>query len=61
LLVALGGVLGLAGLVNPGRRVEAVDCSGGQLVGQTVEGSRQSPCDWPRQARESSTPAPSSA
>jgi EmrB/QacA subfamily drug resistance transporter len=45
-LVALGGILGLIGIVNPRRRVEARDCPGGQLVGVTREGSRQSPCDW---------------
>ena len=32
-LVALGGVLGLFGIVNPRRRVEAADCPGGQLAG----------------------------
>jgi EmrB/QacA subfamily drug resistance transporter len=47
-LVALGGVLGLVGIVNPRRRVEAQDCPGGQLVGATREGARQSPCDWGR-------------
>lgn len=52
-LVALGGVLGLAGLVNPRRRVEAADCPGGQLAGATGEGARHSPCDWQRQAEES--------
>ncbi len=45
-LVALGGTLGLIGIVNPRRRVEAEDCPGGQLVGMTREGARQSPCDW---------------
>ena len=45
-LVALGGVLGLAGIRNPRRRVAAVDCPGGQLVGHPREGARQSPCDW---------------
>jgi EmrB/QacA subfamily drug resistance transporter len=45
-LVALGGVLGLVGIVNPRRRVEAEDCPGGQLVGMSREGARQSPCDW---------------
>jgi EmrB/QacA subfamily drug resistance transporter len=45
-LVALGGVLGLVGIVNPRRRVEAADCAGGQLVGHPREGARQSPCDW---------------
>ncbi len=33
ILVALGGVLGLIGIVNPRRRVEAADCPGGQLAG----------------------------
>ncbi|MEA2365842.1 MAG: hypothetical protein QOI32_1354 [Thermoleophilaceae bacterium] len=36
-LVALGGLLGLVGLVNPAREVKACDCPGGQLVGATVE------------------------
>ena len=34
-LVALGGVLGLVGIVNPRRRVEAEECPGGQLVGMS--------------------------
>jgi EmrB/QacA subfamily drug resistance transporter len=45
-LVGLGGVLGLIGIQNPRRRVEARDCPGGQLVGVSREGARQSPCDW---------------
>ena len=32
-LVVLGGVLGLAGIVNPRRRVAAEGCAGGQIVG----------------------------
>ena len=59
-LVALGGVLGLIGIVNPRRRVEAADCAGGQLVGVTSEAARQSPCDWqrpPGAAREATAPA----
>jgi hypothetical protein len=51
-LVALGGILGLAGIQNPRRRVAAEDCAGGQLAGVPNEGARQSPCDWQRQARE---------
>jgi EmrB/QacA subfamily drug resistance transporter len=39
-LVALGGVLGLAGIVNPRREVEASGCPGGQLVGATQEAGR---------------------
>jgi EmrB/QacA subfamily drug resistance transporter len=40
LLVALGGALGLAGIVNPRRQVKACDCPGGQLVGATAEAAR---------------------
>ena len=58
-LVALGGVLGLVGIVNPRRRVEAADCPGGQLVGATGEAARQSPCDWQREAEASREPASS--
>ncbi|MGH2822018.1 MAG: MFS transporter, partial [Thermoleophilaceae bacterium] len=42
-LVALGGLLGLAGIRNPRRRVSAADCPGGQLAGHPKEGTRQSP------------------
>jgi EmrB/QacA subfamily drug resistance transporter len=56
-LVALGGMLGLVGIVNPRRRVEAADCAGGQLVGASSEAARQSPCDWQRQAEASREPA----
>jgi hypothetical protein len=57
-LVALGGILGLLGIVNPRRRVEARECPGGQLVGATEEGSRQSPCDWHPDGRERVKPSP---
>jgi EmrB/QacA subfamily drug resistance transporter len=49
-LVALGGVLGLLGIRNPSREVEAAGCAGGQLAGHPREGTRQSPCDWGDQA-----------
>ncbi len=49
-LVALGGLLGLIGIVNPRRRVEAGDCGGGQLAGVPEEAARQSPCDWHERA-----------
>ena len=39
-LVALGGVLGLVGIVNPRRRVEAKGCAGGQLAGAPGEAAR---------------------
>jgi len=45
-LVATGGILGLIGIQNPRREVEAHECPGGQLVGVPEEGARQSPCDW---------------
>ena len=60
-LVALGGVLGLIGIVNPRRRVDAADCPGGQLAGVTSETARSSPCDWQRQAEASREPASSPA
>jgi len=60
-LVALGGVLGLVGIVNPRRRVEAADCPGGQLAGATAESARHSPCDWQREAEGRPQPASSPA
>ncbi len=57
-LVALGGILGLVGIINPRRQVSAADCPGGQLVGQTREGSRQSPCDWQPNIDEGAKPQP---
>jgi len=60
-LVALGGVLGLVGIVNPRRRVEAAGCPGGQLAGATGEAARHSPCDWQREAEASREPAPAPA
>ena len=55
-LVALGGVLGLVGIRNPRRRVEASECSGGQLVGHPRDATRHSPCDWADQARSAQRP-----
>jgi EmrB/QacA subfamily drug resistance transporter len=40
-LVALGGILGLVGIVNARRRVEAADCGGGQLAGAPAEACRE--------------------
>lgn len=39
-LVALGGILGLAGIRNPRRVVRCEDCPGGQLAGQPVDIAR---------------------
>ena len=40
-LVALGGLLGVAGIRNPARTVRSEDCAGGQLAGQPLEAARQ--------------------
>jgi EmrB/QacA subfamily drug resistance transporter len=40
-LVALGGILGLVGIVNPRRSVAAEGCPGGQLAGCPDEAARQ--------------------
>jgi EmrB/QacA subfamily drug resistance transporter len=37
ILVALGGVVGLLGIVNPRRAVRCADCGGGQLAGQPLD------------------------
>jgi EmrB/QacA subfamily drug resistance transporter len=42
-LVALGGVLGLAGIRNPRRVVRCEDCPGGQLAGQPLDSARTRP------------------
>jgi EmrB/QacA subfamily drug resistance transporter len=39
-LVALGGVLGLAGIRNPRRVVKCSDCAGGQFAGQPLDAAR---------------------
>jgi Na+/melibiose symporter-like transporter len=39
-LVALGGLLGLAGIRNPKRAVRCEDCAGGQLAGQPIDAAR---------------------
>ncbi|MEA2210958.1 MAG: hypothetical protein QOF83_906 [Solirubrobacteraceae bacterium] len=40
-LVALGGLLGLAGIHNPRRVVRSEDCAGGQLAGQPLDAGRE--------------------
>ncbi|MCW2995220.1 MAG: family efflux transporter permease subunit [Conexibacter sp.] len=39
-LVAIGGILGLVGIVNPRRRVRGEDCAGGQLVAAPLDAVR---------------------
>ena len=39
-MVALGGVLGLVGIVNPRRKVRSEDCAGGQLVAAPLDAVR---------------------
>jgi EmrB/QacA subfamily drug resistance transporter len=41
LLVALGGLLGLAGIRNPRRAVRCADCAGGQLAGQPLDAGNE--------------------
>jgi hypothetical protein len=40
-LVALGGLLGLAGIRNPRRIIRCEDCAGGQLAGQPLDAARR--------------------
>jgi MFS family permease len=40
-LVALGGLLGLAGIRNPRRAVRCADCGGGQIAGQPLDAARE--------------------
>ncbi len=40
-LVALGGLLGLAGIRNPRRAVRCEDCAGGQLAGQPLDAGHE--------------------
>jgi hypothetical protein len=40
ILVALGGLVGLVGIVNPRRKVRSAECAGGQLVGQPLDAAR---------------------
>jgi EmrB/QacA subfamily drug resistance transporter len=42
-LVALGGLLGLAGIRNPRRVVRCQDCPGGQFAGQPLDAGRDRP------------------
>jgi EmrB/QacA subfamily drug resistance transporter len=39
-LVAIGGVLGLAGIRNPRRVIRCADCAGGQIAGQPLDAAR---------------------
>ena len=60
-LVALGGLLGLLGIRNPQRVVEARECPGGQLAGSPAEGARTSPCDWGKEGQTPSVVSPQGA
>jgi len=55
-LVALGGLLGLAGVRNPRRVVRCEDCAGGQLAGQPLDTARpQAPKLLPQPATPATT------
>ncbi|MBV9804709.1 MAG: MFS transporter, partial [Solirubrobacterales bacterium] len=57
-LVALGGMLGLAGIRNPRRTVRCADCPGGQLAGQPLEaGHERAPPAAPAPVAGSTTAA----
>jgi predicted MFS family arabinose efflux permease len=57
-LVALGGLLGLAGIRNPRRVVRCEDCAGGQLAGQPLDAGRhQAPELIPEPAAAAGPPA----
>jgi EmrB/QacA subfamily drug resistance transporter len=50
-LVALGGLFGLAGIRNPRRMVRCEECAGGQLAGQPIDtGHQQTPTLSPQPA-----------
>ena len=48
-LVALGGLLGLAGVRDPRRIVRCADCAGGQLAGQPLDAARRKAAKLPPQ------------
>jgi len=50
-LVALGGILGLLGIRNPRRRVEAKGCAGGQFAAQPEDAARERQVPAPEPAR----------
>jgi hypothetical protein len=54
-LVALGGLLGLAGIRNPRRVVRCEDCAGGQLAGQPLDAARR---QVPKPVPHTDTPVP---
>ncbi|MBV9414535.1 MAG: MFS transporter [Solirubrobacterales bacterium] len=57
-LVAIGGIVGLAGIRNPRRQVKCADCAGGQLAGQPVDAGRErEPVGVPAQAALDTRPA----
>jgi EmrB/QacA subfamily drug resistance transporter len=51
-LVALGGLMGLAGIRNPRRDVPCADCPGGQFTGAPVDASRARLPELPRPEAE---------
>ena len=40
-LVAIGGLLGLAGIFNPRRAARSADCADGQIAGQPLDAGRE--------------------
>jgi EmrB/QacA subfamily drug resistance transporter len=61
-LVACGGLLGLAGIRNPRRIVHGEDCAGGQFAGQPIDtGRHQTPTLSPQPAGAVTAQAPNSS
>jgi EmrB/QacA subfamily drug resistance transporter len=59
ILVALGGLLGIAGIRNPRRAVRCEDCAGGQLAGQPLDAARERvPAVQPSGGRPEAAAAP---
>jgi predicted MFS family arabinose efflux permease len=60
ILVAVGGVVGLAGIRNPRRVVKCEDCAGGQIAGQPIDAARDpTPAALPAPVALDSSAAPS--
>jgi EmrB/QacA subfamily drug resistance transporter len=59
-LVALGGLLGLAGIRNPRRVVRCEDCAGGQLAGQPLDVGRDRVAALPAPLLATAAPGESS-
>ncbi len=60
-LVAIGGMLGLAGIRNPKRVVLSQDCAGGQIAGQPLDAARVEPAGVPVGRSAGGKPGPATS